>query len=63
MVESSGEPTAAPAKPNIVEELVNAGTMAFNPKSSPQDQERGRQRYDTVIETYAYTSIFKIIIF
>ena len=59
MAESSGEPTAAPAKPNIIEELVDAGTTAFNPQSSSESQKQGRERYDAVIERYTYFALPK----
>lgn len=59
MAESSGEPTAAPAKPNFIEELVDAGTAAFNPQSSSESQQQGRERYDAVIERYTYFALLK----
>mgnify|MGYP005987571603 CR=1 FL=1 len=47
-----------PKKPNVVEEIVNAGTKAFNPSNDGATRDAGRHEYDQVIQRYALQPTF-----
>ncbi|CEJ79933.1 hypothetical protein VHEMI00144 [[Torrubiella] hemipterigena] len=50
---SSGPPEPSgshTAKPNVVEDLVKAGTAAFNPSGSPESRDDGLQKYNDLIK-------------
>lgn len=44
------------AKPNVVEDLVKAGTAAFNPSGNPETKQQGHQKYNDLIKRYKFVS-------